>query len=1635
MQKEIIIRKAEENNLKSLDLNIPRNKFIVVTGVSGSGKSSLIYDIIYKEAQRKYLQSFSSKARQLLGKLSRPNVEHISGLSPVISVDQYSTSSSPRSTVATMTGLYDLLRLLFARIGNVPPDLHIKPERSLFSFNHIKGACPVCKGLGVEDNISTELLIADENKTIREGALKISTPTGYIVYSQVTIDVLNRVCESEGFNVDIPWKDLSKEQKDIVLYGSDKIKIPYGKHTLESRMKWSGITAKPREEDYYKGIIPVMEVILKRDRNKNILRFVESVSCHSCKGNRLRHESLMIHFHNKNIAELTALNITELDSYFRDIIFTEKERAVGTEIQEAILKKTKLLIDLGLSYLTLNRESTTLSNGEAQRIRLANQANSNLRGIIYVLDEPSVGLHPKDNDSLIAILKKLRDNGNTVIVIEHDEKTMLAADYLIDIGPAAGKNGGELILSAKITELYNLSRKINNSKTLDYLSGKEKVLKKEYLPASSNSIFIEGARINNLKNIDIEFKLGAFNVVTGVSGAGKSSLVHQTLGNYLKNKTKNNESQINFSSISGLEKIDKLIEIDQSPIGRTPRSNPATYTKLSDHIRDLFASLPETKERIWKKGRFSFNVKGGRCEECEGAGYKQIGMHFLGNVDVLCPVCHGKRFNEETLQIKYKSKNIYDVLEMQIDEALDFFEGQGKLTRILQTMNDLGLGYLALGQSSTTLSGGEAQRIKLAGELAKISRGNTLYILDEPTTGLHSADVKILLKALNKLVEKGNTIISIEHNSEFILNADHIIDLGPGSGKTGGKLVFAGNVQDIVNCEKSFTADALREKQNFNFKQTTSREKAKSETAKTNLELPITFTSVKTNNLKNIDIEIPVNKITVVTGVSGSGKSSLAFDTIFAEGQHLFIENFSAYIRNLIGQKRKTSFESAKGLMPAIAISQKQISNNPRSTLGTLTEISDYYRLLFSRTASHPTKKINDLPVSAFSFNNEEGACEYCKGLGKITVCDPEKLVSNPEKSLINGALNGSKTGKFYGDPDGQYIAILHKVGEELNIDFSKAWNELGDNEKEIAMFGTGDKIYNIRWQYNRKGRIGEHRFSTAWQGFTGYVEEEYERKHADDRGAAMLNIMKDIECNYCSGTRYNPAILEWKYCNYNIAGLSALTVKESIVFFQEILTAKLLISNNEQEQASLLSISEPIIREIVSRLEYISNLGLSYLSIDRPTKSLSGGEAQRLRLAGMLGSGLTGIMFVLDEPTIGLHSRDTRKLIQQLQYLKEMGNTIIIVEHDEDIIRAADHIIEMGQGAGNYGGNIVASGSVENIISSHTLTGEYLSGRKQLLKLNRQIGNKSDFIKIKNAHANNLKNIDIDIPLNSLVAVTGVSGSGKTSLVFDVLYPSLKENRAINCNSISVSNNTGKVISIDNSLPGKSASSNILSYTGIYELIRNEFAKTEYAIKHKLAKRHFSFNQKAGRCEQCHGRGQIRIAMDFLQDVWIECEACKGKRFVPEVLECKYKSASIYDVLQMTIDELSDLFSNDKAIARGLNILKEAGLGYIQSGQATSNLSGGELQRLKFSKELINAVSNNMVFLLDEPSTGLHFEDINNLLKIFKRLIDEGHSIIVVEHNKGIIDSSDYIIELGPEAGEEGGEIVSSSMQASYNE
>ncbi len=931
----IVVKGARAHNLKGVDIELPKDKLIVMTGISGSGKSSLAFDTIYAEGQRRYVESLSAYARQFLGQMDKPDVDTIEGLSPAISIDQKTTSKNPRSTVATVTEIYDYIRLLYARVGkpycpnhnieiesqtvqqmvdrileletrtkiqllapvvshrkgshekliedivkkgyvrlrvdgeivdvNEVPDLdknknhtievvvdrlvikegietrladsietalelsegsltvdvidgedlkfsenHACPicgfsigelEPRMFSFNSPFGACPTCDGLGQRLTVDMDLVIPDPNKTLNEGAIEPWEPTSSDFYPTL----LKRVCEVYKINMDKPYKKLTDRQKNILMHGSGDKEIEF---TFNQRFGGG----KRKRKMVFEGVLNNIDRRYHESPSEYtremMSRYMTELPCETCHGKRLSKEALSVYVGGYNIGEVVQDSIKEALKYYQNIELSEQDQAIANQILKEIISRLAFLNNVGLEYLTLNRASGTLSGGEAQRIRLATQIGSRLTGVLYVLDEPSIGLHQRDNDRLINTLKEMRDLGNTLIVVEHDDDTMRSADYLVDVGPGAGSHGGEIVAQGTPKQVM----KDKNSLTGQYLSGKKKIDVPEYRrEVTKKKISIKGAKSNNLKNVDVDFPLSVMTVVTGVSGSGKSSLVNEVLYKSLAQKI--NKSKVKpgeYDSIKGIDQLDKIIDIDQSPIGRTPRSNPATYTGVFDDIRDVFAQTNEAKIRGYQKGRFSFNVKGGRCEACKGDGIIKIEMHFLPDVYVPCEVCDGKRYNRETLEVTYKGKNIADVLEMTAEDATHFFENIPKIKRKLQTLVDVGLGYVTLGQQATTLSGGEAQRVKLASELHKRSTGRSIYILDEPTTGLHVDDISRLLKVLNRLVENGDTVVIIEHNLDVIKTADHIIDLGPEGGDGGGTIVATGTPEDIANVENSYTGQYLK---------------------------------------------------------------------------------------------------------------------------------------------------------------------------------------------------------------------------------------------------------------------------------------------------------------------------------------------------------------------------------------------------------------------------------------------------------------------------------------------------------------------------------------------------------------------------------------------------------------------------------------------------------------------------------------------------------------------------------------------------------------------------------------------------------------------------------------------------------
>ena len=1616
--REIIIENAHENNLKNVSLRIPHYQLIAVTGVSGSGKTSLVYDVLSAEGQRLFFENFMGGKIQP-AKPSRPKASRIEGLFPVIAIDQNHVVRSPRSTVGTLTEIYDLLRLLFARLGQSDiPDLH--PYRSLFSFNLPDGWCPVCKGLGVQDHIDPALLIGDASRTIRGGAFVLTTPKPYIIYSQVTMDVLDQVCRAEGFTIDIPWQELTEGQKNVVLNGSGKVKVLFGKHPLESRLNWTGITAKPREEDYYKGILPIMEDILNRDRNPNIMRFARSQICPQCSGKRLNDRALSVKFRDRDISEFSGMSIRQIHGFFSELTVSGQESAVVEPIREAMLRRTALLMKLGAGHLSLNRESPSLSGGEAQRIRLANQAASGLRNVLYILDEPSAGLHPSEHRNLLEVMRSLVSSGNTVLLVDHDEQSIREADWIIDIGPGAGEAGGRILYNGPAETFFNQEQK--GSVTWEYLTGR-KGCRDAYLRpgpedgrqktvGTHNCVYqkhncvylnhtegfsVEHANKNNLRDISPRFLVNVLNVITGVSGSGKTSLVNFLIENTFRQKA------------GGTNCFNKIIHIDSSPIGRTPKSNPATYTGLSDHVRDLLASLPESHQRGYKKGQFSFVVAGGRCESCGGAGVQQIGMHFLGNVEVVCEACEGRRFTEETLEIRYNGLNIFNILELTVDEAHLFFEGRKKITAITGILSELGLGYLELGQPSTTLSGGEAQRVKLASELSRTATGQTLYILDEPTTGLHMADVEILLKALKRLVGNGHTLLCIEHDPAFILESDWMVDLGPGSAAEGGTIVAEGYVDELVDHPESVTASELRK---FHSRDASLRRTGNRPCSPEIIAAPIRLIGVETNNLKNIDVSFPVDSITAVTGVSGSGKSSLVYGTLYAESQRRFLEGMSSYSRQFQAKAGTPVLRENHGLIPSISLQKKNPVKNPRSTIATYTGLYDLYRLMFSRLAKSNPDGICPLST-AFSFNSETGACPVCKGLGSLTACDEDKLVTHPGKPLIAGALDGSKTGRFYGEPFGQYVAALLTAGARHGIDYSIPYRDLDSSAKRMAMHGCGEEIFDVEWKYKRGAHEGVHRLKTVWPGFLHLVETEYIRKHADARGEAMLDLMKSIECGNCQGYRLKPEMLQFTINGLHIGQVNAWSAEDALSWFSDFFSGA-FGSELEKQVAAVFQ------ENISGRLDALLKAGLGYISTSRIVGTLSGGEFQRLQLAGLAGAPLTGVAYILDEPSFGLHPSDVRRISDLIVNLNRHGNTIIMVDHSPMLLEMSDYIVELGPGAGSDGGDVCYAGP--SIVGTHICVRDGMTGR---------LG-KGEGLWIKGARANNLQNIDVEIPSGVMTVITGVSGSGKTSLLDRVIFESYTSARALYCESIRGFENFDHLIYIEQPLPGKGHTATAGSMLGISEVIAAIFAGLNESKMLRYKTSHFTSGSRDGRCQACEGTGMNVISMDFFNNVSSPCERCGGTGFRDEVLETRIDGQTVFDVLQISLGEISGFFDahlkgrSKQPVESILELIRKTGLGHLASGRSLKTVSTGELQRLKLVSGLSAHTGSNTLILLDEPTGGLHPKDIRKLLKLFIGLAEAGNTVVCVTHEPLLTAAAARIIELGPGGGTRGGRIVS---------
>ena len=1956
---DIVVKGAREHNLQNVDLVLPRNQLICLTGVSGSGKSSFAFDTVFAEGQRRYVESLSSFARQFLGQMSKPDVDLISGLSPSISIAQKSSGNNPRSTVGTITEIYDFLRVLYARVGQgycpkcdtpitaqsrdqiigsiftLPENTsytilapvvraqkgehkdlfaellrrgysrarvdgetvslsseinldrtrrhHVEvvidrlvagpgirsrlaeaveaalkigkgtlvvefadeairsspenpdspesdstgkksrrkkktrtrskgnendrvysadyacpgcglgfapPTPQMFSFNSPQGMCLGCDGLGDVFTFDRELMVPEPHKSFQQGCFELLGKWKDLgrwkrhIYQGVADTVEREMSLEAGTMLETAWEDLPEKLQDLWLYGTDDMHITYTWRGGNSPMKYGG---------QFAGIVAELDEKYQQLNSAPKIRKLEAymneIKCVDCGGARLNRQSRNFRLKTTHesfadnpelsLPDVCHLSIAQVRNFFSGLELDDVRNYVATEPLKEIRNRLGFLLNVGLDYLTLNRTAPTLSGGETQRIRLAGQIGAGLVGVLYILDEPSIGLHARDNDRLISTLEHLRDLGNTVVVVEHDEDTMRAADYLIDFGPGPGVRGGEVVVEGHPSEIV----KNKKSLTAQYLSGnlQIEIPQQRRITDPEKSLTITNCKHNNLRDVSIDIPLGRFVCVTGVSGSGKSSFVNGILKEVLKQELNGGISEAGeFGEILGLEYLDKMIAIDQSPIGRTPRSNPGTYVKLFDEIRKLYTQLPEAKTRGYKAGRFSFNVRGGRCEACEGNGSNKLEMDFLADVWVKCPICQGARFNRETLQVQYRGKSIADVLEMEIEEALHFFENIPAIHKKLITLQAVGLEYLKIGQPSPTLSGGEAQRIKLARELAKRSTGKTLYLLDEPTTGLHFADIRLLLKVLQDFVEAGNTVLVVEHNLDVIKTADWVIDLGPEGGSGGGKLVVSGTPEDVAACPESHTGKAIA-------KALEPREKIPAPKSVTKSDVPTLATEIKVrgatqHNLKTLDLDVERDKMTVFCGPSGSGKSSMAMDTIYAEGQRRYVESLSSYARQFVNQLEKPRVENIEGLSPAIAIEQKTLGSTPRSTVGTVTEVYDYLRILMARLGTsycpdcdqpigtqtsddivdkilryedgtrlllmapvapesgqsyeqlwddikangyqrvridkvtHETDSLPALnprgnhkieivvdrvvvkqesrsriadsieaalslgvgvchvaePNEAvdeqywnvvkhsqhlachccgrsfetlgphnFSFNSQLGWCQDCEGIGTQTGADPKVIIDDPELSIKGGAITIWPSLKSK-----MSTAMLKAWTAGTGIPDNKPFNQLDARQRRMVFFGTGDRWFEVR---DKEGNL---QFAFQFKGLYPTMEEA-SRRSATLR-TRLQSIIGEVECGACGGSRLREDAAAVRFRDLTIDGLCRLPMGEMTKAIR-----KWKLDKREKK------IAGELLREINSRVSFLNDVGLSYLTLNRTSGSLSNGEAQRIRLASQLGSGLCGVLYVLDEPTIGLHPRDNTRLLSALHRLRDLGNTLIVVEHDREVIESSDAICDFGPRSGVHGGEIVARGAPQDVgKKGQGVTGPYLSGkdgipiprnRRPALSLDAAGGTKKKKVtkkkaptKMKMASAsanqslamtldvvgarhNNLKDIEVKFPLEALTVVTGPSGCGKSSLVNEILYKALA--RRLHRSSQTPGQFKGirgleainKVIRVDQTPLGNSPSSNPATYTGVFESIRELFAQLPDSKVRGYTARRFSFNVQGGRCEECSGQGMYCIEMHFLPDVWIPCETCKGQRYNDETLAVKFNGKSIADVLNMPCGEALLLFRNIPKIRRVLKTLCDVGLDYVTLGQSAPTLSGGEAQRVKLSAELSRPDTGKTLYLLDEPTTGLHFEDLKKLIEVIQRLVDVGNTVIVIEHNLDLIKCADWVIDMGPEAGIAGGEVV----------
>ncbi len=1870
----IRIRGARQHNLKNLDLDLRTGELTVVTGPSGSGKSSLVFDTLYAEGQRRYVETFSAYARQFLDRMDKPAVDRVEGVPPAIAIDQTNPGRSSRSTVGTMTELNDHLKLLFARAAQLfdrqtaQPVRHDSPETiyaqlmartqaddprlvitfpvelpasttpeeveqwlaasgftrvqaqreiatptgprkvldvvadrlrlqgaekiraieaievalkrgagrlavyaqtgedtwdlwkfstglhcpdsdiryadplpSMFSFNSAVGACEACRGFGRVIGVDWGLVIPNEKLTLRAGAIKtIQTPA----WAEAQDDLM-RYAEAAGIPRDTPWYKLTPEHQAWVLDGTPGFKEG------NWNKQWYGIKRffQYLESKAYKMHIRVL-----------LSKYRSYTPCDTCGGARLKTESLLWRLGSKEDADavlpparrfmpmgvgwsrvqlealpglslhdLMLLPIERLRAFFARLAQPQGEDAQALKLLfEEITTRLKYLVDVGIGYLTLDRQSRTLSGGEVQRINLTTALGTSLVNTLFVLDEPSIGLHPRDIHRITEAMKRLRDAGNTLVVVEHDPAVMLAADRMIDMGPGPGERGGQIVFDGTTDALRSA-----DTLTGAYLGGRRQVGMgfKRTVTDATPRLILEGANEHNLQDLSVEFPLQRLVCITGVSGSGKSTLIQDILAPaLLRQFGKSTDAPGRHDRLLGADHLGDVVFVDQSPIGKTARSNPVSYVGAWDALREIFATAPLARQRSYTASKFSFNSGDGRCPTCGGSGFEHVEMQFLSDVYLRCPDCDGKRYRPEILEVTIERQalgavqprvlNVADVLELTVSEAVQLFANDREVLRTLQPIVDVGLEYVKLGQPVPTLSGGESQRLKLAGFLAEaasrrspqpLATRGTLFLFDEPTTGLHFDDIAKLMRALRKLLEAGHSLVVIEHNLDVIRAADWLIDLGPEGGDAGGLLVAQGSPEHVKQHPTSHTARALREYDGtlgaaepatpYAVRPATAAVVPRTEA--------IEIVNAREHNLKSLSVQIPHNRFSVITGVSGSGKSTLAFDILFNEGQRRYLESLNAYARSIVQPAGRPEVDAVYGIPPTVAIEQRLSRGGRKSTVGTTTEVWHFLRLLYVKLgiqhcvkdgaevrpqtpdsiAAQVMKRYRGQHVGLLAplVMNRKGVytelADWARGRRYTHLrVDGNFLPTTgfPRLDRFKEHTVELPVGDFVVRPENEAmlrellpVALEHGKGVLhvlAPLDGLRTAFQLGTGSHhhigQLEVFSTRRACPVCSTSYPELDpRLFSYNSKHGWcpdcVGTGVKLTREQRRAYdetlqaEDNKGREQTFAEPEVEdvsdetCPSCHGTRLNAQARSVKFNGVGIADIASLSVIEVRRWIEGLQLQGVL---TEREQG----IARDLIPEIKSRLEFLEEVGLGYLTLDRGAPTLSGGEAQRIRLAAQLGSNLQGVCYVLDEPTIGLHARDNQILLNALHKLGGKGNTLVVVEHDEDTIRRADHIIDIGPGAGKRGGRVVAQGTAAELsASADSLTGRYLlHAIKHPLQPRR--GRPEGMLHLRRAGLHNLQQVDVDVPLRRLVAVTGVSGSGKSTLARDVLLHNVqqavqqrstkagrdaddrgKHPAWVGCAALTGYQEIDRVLEVDQTPIGKTPRSCPATYIGFWDTIRKLFADTLEAKARGYAAGRFSFNTGEGRCPTCEGQGLRTIGMSFLPDVKVPCESCHGARFNPETLAVTWRGKSIGDVLQMEVDEAVEFFASMPSISHPLQLLKDVGLGYLTLGQPSPTLSGGEAQRIKLVTELSKVRDDvtrrgqkapHTLYVLDEPTVGLHMADVEKLIRVLHRLVDGGHSVVVIEHDLDVIAEADWIIDLGPEGGGAGGRVVASA-------